>query len=72
MPRYMEEERRATEKYREEHLDWLHQQAALLGRQAETLDRIARHTSLLYGIAVAWIVLVIVTLLYWLIELSTI
>jgi hypothetical protein len=41
----------------DEQLDWLHLYQEELSRQTELLERICRHTALLYGIAIAWLVL---------------
>lgn len=52
-------ERQRTEEFREEQLDWLHQQHAQMSRQTRLLEEIAKHTRLFYALAVLWLVLTV-------------
>ena len=45
-------------KWREEQLDWLEKHNEQLSRQTEMLERIGRHTALLYGIAIAYLMFI--------------
>jgi Flp pilus assembly protein TadB len=54
----MEQERQRTEEWREEMLDWLHEQHQQQMIQTALLERIARHTGLIYNVVIVWLVLV--------------
>jgi hypothetical protein len=51
-----DQERQRTDEFREEQLDWLHQQNEQLARQTELLERIAKHTTLFYVLTIIWLV----------------
>ena len=57
MPSYMEQERQRTDEWREEMLDWMHVQNQQLEAQTRLLERIARHTGLIYAVVIIWLIL---------------
>ncbi len=61
MPSHMDEERQGTERqrleeWREEQRDWLNQNAEEMGAQTALLQRIARHTGLVYLVTIVGLV----------------
>lgn len=65
-----DQDRQRTDEYREEQLDWLHQQNEHLARQTELLERIARHTNLFYVLTVIWLVFTLVGVLLYVVRLD--
>ncbi|MGY1813806.1 hypothetical protein [Blastococcus sp. SYSU D00820] len=49
---------------------WLRAQTEELRRQSDLLQRMSRHTALLYGVTVAWLVLLALGFIVALVELS--
>lgn len=80
MPDYIERERqrqRQAGSANEEHLDWLAQQhtelavhSELLRQQNATLERIARHTGLMYVLTIIGLVATVMWVLYILVLLA--
>jgi len=52
-----------SEQAQQEQLDWLHQIHEQESAQTAYLARIAKHTGLMYGLAIVWVVLVGIYLL---------
>jgi hypothetical protein len=52
-----------SEAAQQEQLDWLHQIHEQESAQTQHLARIAKHTALMYGLAIVWVVLVAIYVL---------
>jgi hypothetical protein len=59
-----------SEAAQQEQLDWLHQIHEQEIAQTQHLARIAKHTALMYGLAIVWVVLVAIYVLARLFDLA--